>query len=460
MAQGKDENRTSGVNYGKSKGLFGVTDRESGEYCFKSGYTQQVYSNAHYVPADESTMPPQYYRPDIKNTTKKQKKSDRKRTGVPALIILCLACAILGGAAGAYLMASYFYVSPAAVNENRQETAAEYQAEEDTARETAVISAEPAAEVYKEEVLSPAEIYSAACGQVTGITTEIVTVDRYGNQIPSSISGSGFFVSTDGYILTNYHVVETAYANGINVAVTMFDGTVYPGRIAGVDADNDIALVKIEKNGNQTADFGDSSEMEVGDEIYTVGNPYGVLEFTMTTGHISALDRLIATDENRQASGMFQIDAAVYSGNSGGPVYNSHGEVVGVVTARYAETGMEGIGFAIPINDVLQAVSSITGKTAFSGRAEIGAGFDDRYNTVYSRYYNLPEGAFVENIISGSCADRAGLKPGDILMQLGEYGIYGFNDVIPALRHFTAGDNTQAVVFREGQVLSVQLTLD
>lgn len=180
----------------------------------------------------------------------------------------------------------------------------------------------------------------------------------------------------------------------------------------------------------------------------------------MTMGHISALDRQIATEETEKSLNMFQIDAAVYSGNSGGPVYDSRGRVVGVVTAKYASSGMEGIGFAIPINQVLPVVSELIDKGYVSGKASLGLSFDNRYNTVYSRYYRLPEGAFVSSVQSGSCSEAAGIRAGDILMRIGDYTIEDYADVPAALRHFSAGETAEVSVYREAQIITVTLCFD
>ena len=447
-------NKLNGTEYGTSKGLFGETDRESGEYHFRSGYTQQVYSNAHYVPLDESASPPKYYRPAEKSSVRNSEKK-KNNSGLAAVFLLCFLFGVLGGVVGA-LGTGYFLDS----RENNVSVAEEndsglYIAEEETAY---IDKFQEVTET--ENKLSPADIYKLACEETVSISVEMVSYDRFGNQIPSTISGSGFVISDDGYILTNYHVVEEAVLGGFHVTVTAYDGSVYIGRIAGADEDADVAVIKIEKENCRHVALGNSEELTVGDEIFAVGNPYGMLEFSMTTGHISALNREIATEENENALNMFQIDAAVYSGNSGGPVYNETGSVVGIVTAKYNSSGMEGIGFALPINDVLPIVNELIDKGYVSGKASLGVSFDSRYNTVYSRYYRLPDGAFVSLVDEGSCAEKAGIRQGDILMQIGEYIIEEYSDVAAILRHFSAGENAEIRLYRDGQILSVTLSFD
>lgn len=450
----------SGTAYGTSKGLFGETDRESGEYHFRSGYTQQVYSNAHFVPVEENTTPPHYYRPAEKNDTsgeqpKKKKKGKSKGKGGWMILLLCFFSALIGGAAGVFF--SFEYLSGemkfAAVPE-----AAAALVTEDAEEEKDVFFGMAVPET--ETKLSAADIYALACEQTVSVSVEIVTIDRYGNQIPSVISGSGFFVSNDGHILTNYHVIESAAAGGFNVTVTTHDGSVYVGRIVGTEEVRDLALIKIEKEGTEPVTFGNSDAVSVGDEVYAVGNPYGVLEFSMTVGHVSGIGRQIATEETEEMYQMLQIDANVYSGNSGGPVYDADGNVIGIVSARYSTEGMEGIGFAIPVNDASPIIAELVDKGYVSGKASIGLKFDERYNTVYSRYYRLPEGAFVSEVVAGGCAAEIGVKVGDILMQIGEYAVEDYSDVPVILRHFAAGEKAEIRIFREGAILAATLEFD
>jgi serine protease Do len=425
-----------------------------------------VYSNAHFVPVDESTSPPRYYRPSGRGTGKKTEEhgSDRKRVwpGFFAILALCFLCGVIGGVLGAFALMRYS--RPAETESALPESAGEEILAADESGAYGASSSngwEGDRALSEPDTLSAAEVYDLACRQVVNVSVELMTYDVFGNQTPSVVSGSGFFISEDGYILTNYHVVEKAVKNGLNVTVSTHDASVYVGKIVGTEEDEDLAVIKIDQDGLEPVVFGDSDSMNVGDSVYAVGNPYGMLEFTMTTGHISALNRQIAAEETETALRMFQIDAAVYSGNSGGPVYDTRGRVVGVVTAKYASSsGMEGIGFALPINDVVPVVSELVDKGYVSGKASLGVSFDNRYNTVYSRYYRLPEGAFVSSVEKGSCAEAAGILPGDILMQIGEYHIEDYADVPSALRHFSAGDTTEVSVYREAQILTLSVCFD
>ena len=451
-----------------SKGLFGETDRDSGEYRFKNGETHQVYSNAHYAPVGETAVPPKYYRPADKteneDPAEKKQKARLKKVGLGffAVLFLCLLCSFIGGAVG-FLMTSAYYTKGERMTAQSAPDAAEaVVAEEPEVFAELVSNEEALPEAAEEEpALSAAEIYDLACREVVSIQTDIVNFDSRGNAIPSVVSGSGFAVSEDGYIFTNYHVVEEAVKGGFGVTVTTYSGETYIGSVIAVDESIDAAMVKIDSEVLSPVRLGDSSAILVGDDIYAVGNPYGVLEFTMTSGRISALDRIIATDENADATGMFQIDAAVYSGNSGGPVYDKEGNVIGVVTANFSSSGMEGIGFAIPVNSVINFVSTVTDKNfVINSKAALGIYFDERYTTVYSKFYRLPDGAYVSYVNPGSCAEAAGICSGDIIMQIGEYGVYSYSDVPEALKHYSAGDSAEIILFREGDLYYAGVTFD
>lgn len=454
------------MNDTTSKGLFGETDRESGEYRFKNGETHQVYTNAHYAPVGETTVPPRYYRPADRTETEdpavKKQKARLKKVGIGffAILILCLFCSLIGGAVG-YLLTSAYYTKGESSSAAPAESAVSVEPElsADKIRNAEAVSADSAVEETPAPTAS--EIYLRACREVVSVQTETVNIDARGNRIPNTVSGSGFAVAENGYIMTNYHVVEEAVKGGFPVTVTTYAGETYAGEVIAEDSVNDFAMLKIESENLVPASLGDSSEIRVGEDIYAVGNPFGVLEFTMTSGRISALDRIIATDENANAAGMFQIDAAIYAGNSGGPVYDKDGNVIGIVTANFNNSGMEGIGFAIPINSAIDFISEVTDKNyVVRTKAALGVYFDERYSTVYGRYYRMPDGAYVSFVNPGSCAEAAGICSGDVLIQIGEYGIYSYSDVPDALKHFSSGDTTQIILYRDGDLYYTHVVFD
>lgn len=434
------------------------TDRVNGEYHYKNGYTQKIYSDAHYVREEDNTVPPRYYTPPEKQPKEpKEQKATREvrkgRAGAFArTLCMCLVCALLGGLGGAAVTSSRISGRIEDLEQSMEEIKAQ-----PVSQSTPLTMGS----VTGEEVsISPAVIYDRACQQVVGITTEVTYSNFFGMSSSSAVSGSGFIVTENGYIITNYHVIEYAYTGNREVTVMLHDGTRYSASIIGVEESNDIAVLKIDAANLSAASFGDSDSLAVGETVYAVGNPLGELEFSMSTGHVSALDRVISTGEGADSINMFQIDAAVNSGNSGGPVYNSRGEVIGVVTAKYSDTGVEGIGFAIPINDAASISHDLITKGYVTGKAYMGIKLDERYNSMYSQYYGMPLGAYVYSVDTGSSAEKAGLQAGDIITQLGDEQIIGYGDLRSAVKYFSAGDTTEIVIYRAGESLTLTITFD
>ena len=432
------------------------TEEDSGEYRYGGGFEKEdIYADAHYTPAGESTVPPRYYTPPEPKKTVKREKSGRGGR-VAGIICLCLVCAMLGGLVGGGLMAGRLDERVDALEQARAENVLTQAAKSASAAE----SATPAASVAAGGTLTAAQIYEQACRQVVGITTEVTYTNFFGMNSSSAVSGTGFIVSADGYILTNYHVIELAAQNAKDVNVILHDGTRYTAAIVGYEKYNDLAVLKIDAEGLSPVTFGDSSSISVGDTVYAVGNPLGELDFSMSTGHVSALDRLITSDESGVAINMFQIDAAVNSGNSGGPVYNAAGEVVGIVTAKYASTGVEGLGFAIPVNDAVSIAGDLIRQGYVSGKAYMGVSIDQRYNSMYAQYWGMPLGAYVYSVESGSCADKAGVREKDIITAIGDHEITGYTDLTSALHSFSAGDTTELKVYRGGEDITLTITFD
>jgi serine protease Do len=260
--------------------------------------------------------------------------------------------------------------------------------------------------------MTSSEIYDMATKQGVGVNSRGMTTNIFGQQSPSAGSGSGFIGSQDGYIVTNYHVVSYAAKQNFKLTVMLYDGSSYPAKIIGSDKDNDVAVIKIDATGLNAVTLGTNKDMKVGDTVYAVGNPLGELVYSMTSGIVSALDRVIQVDETTSIN-MFQIDAAVNSGNSGGPVYNANGQVIGIVSAKYASTGVEGLGFAIPIDDAIDIVQQLISTGYVSGKPSMGVSVRD-ITSATAEYYNLHTGAYVEAVTAGSAADKAGNRQDDI----------------------------------------------
>ncbi len=311
------------------------------------------------------------------------------------------------------------------------------------------------------EEMSAEDIYQLACQQTVGVQTSATSLNIFGQSTTTpAVSGSGFIISSDGYILTNYHVIEYAAvygeSNGYELSVIMHDGTSYPAEIVGYEEDNDVAVLKIDATGLNAVTLGDSSSMNVGERVYAVGNPLGELDYTMTEGIISALDRVISTEAST-AMNVFQISAAVNSGNSGGPVYNSRGEVIGIVTAKANQSNVEGIGFAIPIDDAINISTSIIQYGYVTGKPYMGVSIQVVPSSV-SLYYDMPAGALVGSVEEGGPADTAGIQAGDVITKIGDEEITDYENLKATMSAYSAGDTVAITVNRNGETLELTIT--
>ena len=436
------------------------TDRVNGEYHYKNGYTQRIYSDAHYVRADESTTPPRYYTPP-ERTERTSRSTKKKGVGVGTLVAACLICAMLGSLGGAALVGRVMDRRVGSLEQSVSELSESVHQptviKQSTGGSAGSVTATGAA--YS-GTMSAGDIYDMACEQVVGVTTEVTYMNYFGMRSSAAVSGTGFIITGDGYILTNYHVIEDAYKAGLDVNVIMHDGTRYPAQIVGAEADNDVAVLKIDAVGLNAATLGNSDSLRVGDTVYAVGNPRGELEFSMTTGHVSAKDRSIVTEATGDSITMFQIDAAVNSGNSGGPVYNARGEVVGIVTAKYRSSGVEGIGFAIPISDAVAIAQDLLTSGYVTGKAHLGVSVNSKYNEMYAQYYGWPVGAYIDSVDSGSSADYAGIQPGDIITAIDGDAIRSYDDLRASVKRHAAGETVEVALYRADEDFTVTVTFD
>ena len=433
-------------------------ERVNGEYHYSNGYTQRIYSDAHYVKENETTTPPRYYTPPAEKPAKEAKEPKaKKKGGFIKFICIALVFTLLGGFAGAAI-ADEIMDERMDRMEDRLEELMEAQAKVSTTSKGGAIIADNSSR--HANALHASEIYELSLTQVVGITTEVTYTNFFGMTSSSAVRGSGFIVTSDGYILTNYHVIEDAHTKNLDVTVMLYDKSEYTATIIGTEPDNDIAVLKIDADGLNAAQLGDSNELLVGDKVYAVGNPLGELEFSMTTGYVSAKDRAIATDQGSPAINMFQFDAAVNSGNSGGPVYNELGQIVGVVTAKYANTGVEGIGFAVPISEAAAIANDLITKGYVTGKAYLGVTINSNYNAMYAQYYGWPIGAYVDSVSPGSSAEKAGIVPGDIITRLGDEPIKSYDDLKAAIKSHLAGESVELELYRADESRIVSVTFD
>ena len=306
------------------------------------------------------------------------------------------------------------------------------------------------------EYLTPGEVYAANVDAVVAITAQISGYDSYGRPSAGFSSGTGFFISTDGYVITNYHVIE----GGTNVTVTTHDDREFPAEIIGYEANNDLAVLKVEGENLPCVTIGSSSDLQVGDQVVAIGNVLSTFASSLTVGYVSGVDRVVDTDG--VAMNMIQTDVAINSGNSGGPLFNMQGEVVGITTAKFSGTSssgvsIEGIGFAIPMDDVTGMIEDLLQYGYVTG-AYLGVMVMDVDSS--AQYYGVPAGAYVESVTAGGAAQRGGIQAQDIITEVGGYTVSSVSDLTRVLRKFEAGDVVSVEVYRSGQMKTLSVTLD
>ncbi|MBR6521281.1 MAG: trypsin-like peptidase domain-containing protein [Oscillospiraceae bacterium] len=319
-------------------------------------------------------------------------------------------------------------------------------------------NAPEASGAYTGESLSAPELYNMAVNSCVGITVDVTAVNIFGQVSSSAISGSGFIISTDGYILTNYHVVQRADENDLEINVTTYAGDKYKAVIVGKEAENDVALLKVEAENLPALVLNTSGNLVVGQDVYVIGNPLGELTYTLTDGIVSAVDREIPVEANVSIR-MFQLSAAINSGNSGGPVFNDKGEVIGIASAKYSSTGVEGLGFAIPIEDAMEIVDDLIQYGFVRGKAYMGITVRTVTQAI-AEYYNWVEGAFIVEVDADSCAVTAGLQESDIIVKIDDAVIKSSSDLILAKKNYVAGDSATLEVFRNGEYFQTTITFD
>ena len=369
----------------------------------------------------------------------------KKRKGAARFVALGLCCALIGGLAGGGGVLAYNHFAGGSTTI--------YQG-------SAPTTAVNLASVDGHTVLTPEEIYAANLGAAVGVNGD-VTTNAWGYTVRNAVSGSGFVISynaTSSYIVTNYHVIN----NVQDIKAFFANGDSYDATLVGGEEDNDIAVLRIEVGNLQTVTLGDSDALNVGENVYAIGNPLGELTFTFTGGYVSAKDRSVTMSDGTVMN-MLQTDTAINNGNSGGPLFNEYGQVIGIVSAKLSsssssEASVEGLGFAIPINDVRDMITSIIENGYVTGKPSMGILLDDVPQA--AQQYGVPAGAEVLAILDGSGADNGGLQVGDIITAVNGTEVSGSSDLQSAVSEFSAGDTVTLSIYRNGETTTVDVTLD
>ena len=388
--------------------------------------------------------PNYYYKPP---------KKERSGWSAGLVITVTLVCSLLAGAlgAGGMYLATNFAEDPTpssnASNSNSQGSATVLEGD----RENVVIDI---TKIDTSKVMTQAEVYAANVNSTVGITTSITT-NYWGYQTTSAASGSGFVFSKDGYILTNYHVVE----DSDTITVSMYNGDTYDAELIGYDESNDVAVLKVEADDLVPVVLGNSDNLNVGDSVVAIGNPLGELTFTLTSGSISAKDREI-TMSNGATMTLLQTDCAINSGNSGGALFNLYGEVIGITNAKYSSSSsgasIDNIGFAIPINKARSIAESIIEK-GYVSKPYIGVSVATVSEE--TQMYGLPQGASVQQVVEDSPAAAAGLQINDIITKVNGKEITGSSDLVATVSNAAIGEELKLTVYRMGDTLEITLTV-
>ena len=377
----------------------------------------------------------------------------KKKTGL-RIAALLLACVVLGGGAGVGGAALYAQL-------NQPETVV-YEGERPQVQ-TVVNN-------NNGQPMTAEQLYAANLASCVGITVN-TTVNIFGQTTTSAASGSGFVLTQDGYIVTNYHVIEDAVEDSsVTIEVSFANGDKYTAKLVGGEQDNDVAILKIDATGLQAVTLGDSDQLVVGETVYAIGNPLGELTYSLTDGIISALDRLITTSSTNQNGqtetttlNVLQTNCAINPGNSGGPLFDSYGNVVGIVSAKYTQSSSgvsaEGLGFAIPINDVKDILSDLIEHGYVTGKPYMGIQVKDV--SAEAQSYGISAGAVVSYVAEGSCAQKAGLQVNDIITAIDDTAIDSSTALTAALSSgYKAGDTATLTIVRNQQEQKISITFD
>ena len=460
----------TGANYGQNTSSYqnaGYT-YQNGAYQYQQPQSGYSHTNQNaYGAQNTASNPMSGY--NVKPTHTKKKSSVGK-----GVIAAALVCALIGGIGGGTAVgmalrgnsteeaAAAVETTPTAAEEESTIETTTLEIGSDDANgnnniNTTVLEVTTNSETTE---MTPKDVYEQYVNAVVAVYNES-TVNFYGQTATSTASGSGFIISEDGYIITNNHVVSGAET----LTVIMTSGEEYEAQLIGTDAENDVALIKIDATDLPTVSIGDSDDIEVGEQVAAIGNPLGELTNTLTVGYVSALDREI--NENGTPISMFQTDCVINSGNSGGPIFDMHGNVIGITTAKYSSSGsstsasIEGIGFCIPINDAMDIVSDLLEYGYVTGRPSLGITCQVVSSTI-TQYYNLPTGVTVVSVEEGTAAEKAGLEAGDIITAVDGTEVSSITEFRTLLKQYRAGDTATLTVYRSStaQTMEMSVTFD
>ena len=402
---------------------------------------QYRYTNRDQLPHDDYAPDPNRVPVQPPVQPKKQGFFHRAAVKVTALI---LACAVAGGLAG------WGGAAIAGSGSNSGKTTIQQ-----SDRQPVTVQVK---KVDGQTKMDPATVYASVVNSAVSINCSATSTNIFGQQTQTASSGSGFIITEDGYVVTNYHVVSGASS----VQVTLYNGDTYDATVIGGDSDYDVAVLKINATGLTPVTLGNSADVNVGDSVLAIGNPLGELTFSMSGGYVSSCNRAINVDGT--PFNMIQVDCSINPGNSGGPLMNLYGEVVGIVSAKYStysSTTVEGLGFAIPIDDVKSIITDIMENGAVTGKAYMAVTVGTMNSQMAAQYsIDIDQGVFVYSVVKGGAGDKAGLRLGDVITKMGDTTLTSRQDLSAALKSYRAGDTATLTVFRDGSYITTDITFD
>ncbi len=371
-----------------------------------------------------------------------KKKKDKKNKGkgsAKSYIAIALICSILGGAIGTG-------VTYGAMRSTIQSAIKEAKTKTNNSGTTANINPISSMNIP--------EIVAKVSPAVVGVSTTSVSTNVFGFDMGEQEGiGSGFIFSDDGYVLTNYHVVK----NASQVKVIFSTGKEVNAKVVNYQEDADLAVLKITDDVEMPGkvELGDSDSLQAGEQVIAIGNPLGKEYLgSVTTGIISAVNRGVALTEGGEKMNLIQTDTAINPGNSGGPLINSQGEVIGINTAKIGSTGVEGIGFAIPINDATEKLDALVKQKIKFGIAVRNITED------LSKQYNLPVGIYIQSIEDFSIAQKGGLQPGDVITKIGKKNVKTVEELNKEKEAYSDGDSIPIEFVRKGQTMQATLVVE
>ena len=393
------------------------------------------------------------------------KKRQRLSVGV-GLFLTCIVLTTIIGLFGGLMISNYthnnyvMYAEKAEEAPVQREVLQESPAPSEEAEAKIETKADTVAAFTENNQFSKAQIVEMSAPSVVGIdTVTTVTTNNfwygYGQSYEAPGSGSGVILTEDGYIATCAHVVNGAKS----VKVTLNDDTSYDATIVGTDTKNDIAIIKIDAKGLTPAIVGDSTTLTVGSEVIAIGNPLGELRGTATAGIISATNRTIEVEG--QTMTLVQTDAAISPGNSGGGLFDATGKLIGIVNAKVSDSRAEGLGFAIPVNSVLDEISDLLNYGYVKGRPYLGVSTQDVTLRSRSGMWYYSDGTrcvLVEKVVKDSAAEQAGIQSGDLILKLEDKTISSGEALSAAIGAYKPGDKATLTIQRDGQEMTVEVT--